>query len=119
MYKRQVKDPEIPVNIHDLGLIYDVAIDGGAVHLQMTLTAPNCPMAELIVKQVEAAVDGVDGVDDVTVELVWEPAWSPDRMSEAAKLELEFTGQTGPAHLRKDPFTKLTLGRKPDRRKGR
>ena len=110
---RTVHDPEIPVNIHDLGLIYGLDIgDGGAVRVQMTLTAPNCPMADVIVKQVETKVAAVDGVTAVEVDLVWEPKWNPDMMSEAARLDLEFTGHTGPAHLRKDRgFSSLTVGR--------
>ena len=109
---RTVHDPEIPVNVHDLGLIYALEIeDGGDVTVRMTLTAPNCPMAETIVQDVERKVRGVDGVGEVTVDLVWEPKWDPDMMTEAAKLELEFTGHTGPAHLRKDKFSSLTVGK--------
>lgn len=110
---RTVHDPEIPVNIHDLGLIYGLAVaDDGAVRVEMTLTAPNCPMADVIVKQVETKVAAVEGVTGVEVELVWEPKWNPDMMSEAAKLDLEFTGHTGPAHLRKDHgLSSLTIGR--------
>ncbi len=110
---RTVHDPEIPVNIHDLGLIYalDVA-DDGAVRVKMTLTAPNCPMADVIIGQVESKVRAVEGVSSVDVEIVWEPKWNPDMMSEAARLELEFTGHTGPAHLRKDHgYSSLTIGR--------
>lgn len=108
---RTVHDPEIPINIHDLGLIYGLEFADDDVTVRMTLTAPNCPMAEMIVQQVEQRVRAVPGVGDVTVDLVWEPKWSPDMMSEAAKLELEFTGHTGPAHLRKHPFSSLTIGR--------
>jgi FeS assembly SUF system protein len=108
---RTVFDPEIPVNVHDLGLIYalDVGDDGG-VRVRMTLTAPGCPMADVIVRQVREAVAGVPGVTAVDVDLVWDPPWSPDRMSEAARLELEFTGHTGPAHLRRDRTSSLTIG---------
>ncbi len=117
---RTVKDPEIPVNIHDLGLIYDLEIgDAHAVHVRMTLTSPNCPVAEMIPSQAKAAVEQVEGVGPVTVELVWEPAWTPDRMSEVAKLELEFTGHTAPEHLRRKPGeTSLTVGRTGTRRPG-
>ena len=109
---RQVRDPEIPVNIHDLGLIYGIDLrDDGAVHIRMTLTSPNCPVAELLPGQVQAAARTVEGVTDVTVEVVWDPTWTADMMSEAAKLELEFTGHTGPAHLRKPGATSLTVGR--------
>ena len=109
---RSVHDPEIPVNIHDLGLIYGLDFgDNGAVRVTMTLTAPNCPMAEAIVQQVRQKVASVEGVDQVEVDLVWEPRWTPEMMSDAAKLELEFTGHTTPAHLRKDKFSQLTVGR--------
>jgi len=110
---RTVFDPEIPVNVHDLGLIYGLDIaEGGVVNISMTLTAPNCPMAEQIVRDVERKVREVADVTDVTVEIVWEPKWNPDMMSEAAQLELEFTGHTGPAHLRKDRgISSLTIGK--------
>ena len=117
---RQVHDPEIPVNIYDLGLIYDLDMrDDGVVGVRMTLTSPNCPVAEQIPGQVQRAVESVDGVRTAEVELVWEPPWTPDRMTEAAKLELEFTGKTGPAHLRSDPFTSLTVQRKDGGRRPR
>jgi len=88
---REVYDPEIPVNIYDLGLIYDVHVDEyGVVDIEMTLTSPACPVAGILPGQVEQKVREVNGVADVTVELVWEPAWSMDRMSEEAKLELGF-----------------------------
>lgn len=84
-------DPEIPVNIYDLGLIYDVAVsEGGKVALVMTLTSPHCPVAEILPAQVKSRVEAVDGVDEVELELTWDPAWTPDLMSEAAKLELGF-----------------------------
>lgn len=86
---RMVYDPEIPVNIHELGLIYDLKVSPeGVVNIQMTLTAPSCPEAGFIPGRVETAVRGVEGVTDAKVELVWEPAWTPARMSEAAKLQL-------------------------------
>ena len=86
---RTVNDPEIPVNIYDLGLIYDLTIgDAGAVEVQMTLTAPACPVAGTMPGLVEQAVRGVEGVTSVHVELVWEPPWSLDRMSEEARLQL-------------------------------
>ena len=88
---REVYDPEIPVNIYDLGLIYDVNVDEyGVVDIEMTLTSPACPVAGILPGQVEQKVREVPGVAEVTVELVWEPAWSMDRMSEEAKLELGF-----------------------------
>lgn len=88
---KTVYDPEIPVNIYDLGLIYDMNISPeGVVDLEMTLTAPGCPVAEHFPSWVEDAVRGVEGVSDAHVELVWDPPWSPERMSEEAKLELGF-----------------------------
>lgn len=86
---RQVFDPEIPVNIYDLGLIYTIDIDDdNNVAIQMTLTAAGCPVAQTFPGTVENAVKAVEGVNDAKVELVWEPPWSRDNMSEAAKLEL-------------------------------
>jgi FeS assembly SUF system protein len=86
-----VFDPEIPVNIYELGLIYNININGmNDVGIDMTLTSPACPVAGTLPGDVERVVQTVEGVGGVTVELIWEPAWSPDRMSEAAKLELGF-----------------------------
>lgn len=86
---KTVFDPEIPVNIYDLGLIYDIAIDETLhVHIQMTLTSPGCPVAQTFPGTVEQAVNLVEDISDCTVELVWEPPWTQDRMSEVAKLEL-------------------------------
>ena len=86
---RGIFDPEIPVNIYDLGLIYDLEVDAGNnVRIRMTLTAPACPVAEIMPKQVHAAVAGIQGVNDVQVELVWDPPWTQQRMSEEARLEL-------------------------------
>lgn len=87
---REVFDPEIPVNIYDLGLIYGVQVDDdGSVVVSMTLTSPNCPVAETLPPDVEEKVKTVKGVSDCTVEIVWEPPWSMDMMSEAARLELD------------------------------
>ncbi|WP_133127964.1 SUF system Fe-S cluster assembly protein [Legionella nagasakiensis] len=86
---RTVFDPEIPVNIYDLGLIYAIHIDETKqVHIQMTLTSPGCPVAQTFPGTVEQAVNQVEGVKECTVELVWEPPWTQERMSEAARLEL-------------------------------
>jgi FeS assembly SUF system protein len=86
---RTVYDPEIPVNIYDLGLIYEVIIDEEKqVLIKMTLTAPACPFAQTFPGTVQARVLEVPEVTNVTVELVWDPPWTSDRMSEAAKLEL-------------------------------
>jgi len=87
---RNVYDPEIPVNIYDLGLIYGLDVDEakGAVHVRMTLTAPACPVAESLPETVEYVVRQVEGVSEADVELVWEPPWSQELMSEAARLQL-------------------------------
>lgn len=86
---RMVYDPEIPVNIYDLGLIYDLKIDDDhKVFIEMTLTAPNCPMADELVENVNEAVKDTPGVTDVALKLVFEPEWDKSRMSEEAMLEL-------------------------------
>ena len=86
---RQVYDPEIPVNVYDLGLIYEIKIDDDhKVFIKMTLTAPNCPMADDVMEQVNEAVKDVPGVTDVAIELVFEPEWDRSRMSEEALVEL-------------------------------
>ncbi len=86
---RSVYDPEIPINIYDLGLIYDVDVDdSGEVSIAMTLTSPGCPVAQTFPGTVECAVKCVDGVKDAKVELVWDPPWTKDRMSEEALLTL-------------------------------
>jgi FeS assembly SUF system protein len=86
---KQIYDPEIPVNIYELGLIYDITVNADdTVHVKMTLTAPACPVAGSLPGQVEAQVETVPEVKSATVELVWDPPWSRDRMSEAALLQL-------------------------------
>lgn len=89
---RTVYDPEIPVNVYDLGLIYkvDVDKDKGNVEIEMTLTAPNCPAADFIIEDVRMKVESIDEVKNVEVKLVFEPEWDRDMMSEEAKLELGF-----------------------------
>jgi len=90
---RRVHDPEIPVNIYDLGLIYDLEISGdGRVEVRMTLTAPNCPVADKIPADVAEAVRGVEGVTEVDVSLVWDPPWTTERLSEIGRLELQAMG---------------------------
>ena len=90
---KSVHDPEIPVNIHDLGLIYDVERrPNGDVHITMSLTAPGCPVAGEMPGQVARAVAGLEDVGCVEVELVWDPPWTPERMSEDARLALDFAG---------------------------
>lgn len=87
---KTVHDPEIPVNIYDLGLIYNLDIGAdGTVQVRMTLTAPTCPVAGTLPGEVARAVSGVEGTGEVTVELVWDPPWGKDRMSEEAKLALD------------------------------
>jgi len=86
---RKVYDPEMPVNIYELGLIYGIDADGqGNVAIRMTLTAPNCPVAGTLPGEVERAVRSVPGVNSVKLELVFDPPWTKDRMSQAAKLAL-------------------------------
>ncbi len=86
---KKIFDPEIPVNIYELGLIYKVEVNKeNKVNIDMTLTSPNCPVAESLPKEVKDNIMNVDGVSDVELNLVWEPPWDKDRMSEAAKLEL-------------------------------
>ena len=85
---KQVEDPEIRYNIVDLGLVYDAKIDKGMVIVEMTLTSPSCPVGPYIISEVENVVKKLPGVTGVTVEIVWEPLWSPDRMSDEAKVEL-------------------------------
>jgi FeS assembly SUF system protein len=86
---KKIYDPEIPVNIYELGLIYNINIDKkNKVNIDMTLTSPNCPVAESLPNSVKDNVLKVDGVSGVDLKLVWEPPWDKDKMSEAAKLEL-------------------------------
>jgi len=86
---KKIYDPEIPVNIYELGLIYDVTVDkDNKVYVKMTLTTPNCPVAESLPKEVKEGAMQVEGIDDVNLELVWDPPWNKDMMSDAAKLEL-------------------------------
>ncbi|MBQ7640395.1 MAG: DUF59 domain-containing protein [Bacteroidales bacterium] len=85
---KQVYDPEIPVDVYELGLIYDIKIEGTKVSITMTLTAPNCPIADEVVEQVRNGVFAVRAVSDVDVQLVFEPEWTPERMSEEARLML-------------------------------
>ena len=87
---KKIYDPEIPVNIYELGLIYKIEIDKkNKVKVDMTLTSPNCPVAESLPNQVKENIMKVEGVSEVDLNLVWEPPWTKDKMSEAAKLELE------------------------------
>ena len=85
---RKIYDPEVPVNIYELGLIYDVQVTDKKAKIIMTLTTPNCPVAESLPKEVKEGAMQVEGIEDVDLELVWDPPWNKDMMSEAAKLEL-------------------------------
>ena len=86
---KKIYDPEIPVNIFELGLIYKIeAIDNKKVLIEMTLTSPNCPVAESLPNSVKENILKIDGVEDVELKLVWDPPWTKEKMSEAAKLEL-------------------------------
>ena len=86
---KKIYDPEIPVNIYELGLIYRIEIkEQKKVNIDMTLTSPNCPVAESLPKMVKDNILKLDGIDDVDLNLVWDPPWTKDKMSEAAKLEL-------------------------------
>ena len=86
---KKIYDPEIPVNIYELGLIYKIEVDEkNKVNIDMTLTSPNCPVAESLPQEVKDNIMKVEGVSEVKLNLVWEPPWSKDKMSEAAKLEL-------------------------------
>jgi len=86
---RTVFDPEIPVNIYELGLVYNIDLNSeGVAEVTMTLTSPNCPAAESLPNEVDQKVAGVEGVTESKVHIVWDPAWTPDMMSEEAKLEL-------------------------------
>ena len=85
---KKIYDPEIPVNIYDLGLVYDIKVEGNKAKIEMTLTSPNCPVAESLPKDVKDGAMQVEGIEDVDLELVWDPPWNKDMMSDAAKLEL-------------------------------
>ncbi|MFN3747209.1 MAG: SUF system Fe-S cluster assembly protein [Sphingorhabdus sp.] len=85
---KEIYDPEIPVNIYDLGLIYGVEINGGHAMVTMTLTTPHCPVAESMPGEVELRVGAVPGIGDAEVNLVWDPPWGPDKMTDEARLEL-------------------------------
>ncbi len=85
---RQVNDPELGINLVDLGLIYGVEIEGGKVQIDMTLTTPGCPMHSFIARQAWLAVNNLPGVTETVVRIVWEPRWTPERLSPAARAQL-------------------------------
>jgi metal-sulfur cluster biosynthetic enzyme len=85
-----VVDPELHMNIIDLGLVYKIEVDGASAHVEMTLTSPGCPFGPYLLHQVNEAANGVEGIDEAQVDIVWEPPWGPDKMTEEARLELGF-----------------------------
>ena len=112
---KTIQDPELPINIYDLGLIRKVDINGGDVHIQMTLTTPNCPVADMMPTQVFEAVSMVDGVTNTKVELCWEPAWSVADLTKRGKSVLELMDIDINHMLAKinDNTTGLTFEKKP------
>ena len=86
---RECYDPEMPVNIVDLGLVYHVAVEGGVITIEMTLTAPGCSMGAMITGEIQDKLLGIPGCEEANVELVWDPPWTPHMMSEAAKKQLK------------------------------
>ena len=88
---KKIYDPELPVNIYELGLIYDIKVNVTKADIKMTLTSPNCPVAESLPKEVKEGAMQVEGIDEVDLQLVWDPPWNKDMMSDAAKLELNLT----------------------------
>lgn len=88
----EVYDPHLPVSVVDLGFIYDVRVEGGRVEVDMTLTMPGCPMHASITRQVEERIRELEGVEEAAVKLVWDPPWSPQRISEEARMKLGYTG---------------------------
>lgn len=89
---RGVHDPEIPVNVYDLGLVYDIEIQDSAVEVEMTLTSPTCPIAGQMVAQAENAIEAVEGVETADVELVWHPPWSPEMATDEGRMQLQSMG---------------------------
>jgi metal-sulfur cluster biosynthetic enzyme len=87
---RQVKDPELDMNIVDLGLVYDVEVDGGMVRINMTLTSPGCPAGPMITNDIYKAVRALEGVSDVDIDIVWEPYWTPERIDPKIRAMMGF-----------------------------
>ena len=85
-----VVDPELHMNIVELGLVYKIEVDGGSAHVEMTLTSPGCPFGPYLLHQVNEAVEKVEGITEAQVDIVWDPPWSPEKMTEEARLELGF-----------------------------
>ncbi len=112
---RTVHDPEIPVNLYDLGLIYDLEIGAeGQVEVRMTLTSPNCPVADALPAQVRSAVQAVQGVTEAKVEVVWQPPWTSEMMSEDARMQLDMMGISWADPKPAGRFTSLTTNRRPE-----
>ena len=111
---KKVKDPELPINIYDLGLIRKIDVDDDTVHINMTLTTPNCPVADLMPSQVFEEVSKIDGLTSVRVELVWDPAWSVADLTKRGKAALELMDIDINHMLRKihDNTTGLTIDKK-------
>jgi metal-sulfur cluster biosynthetic enzyme len=85
-----VVDPELHMNIIDLGLVYKIEVDSSSAHVEMTLTSPGCPFGPYLIHQVTEAASSVNGIDEALVDIVWDPPWGPDKMTEEARLELGF-----------------------------
>ena len=113
---RTIRDPKLPINIHDLGLIRDITIEDGVVSIKMTLTTPNCPVADLMPTQVFEIVATVEGVKSANVALVWEPPWTVADLTKRGKAELELLDIDINHMLEKirDNTTGLTIGKKPE-----
>ena len=113
---RTIRDPELPINIHDLGLIRDITIEDGVVSIKMTLTTPNCPVADLMPPQVFEIVATVEGVKRANVSLVWEPPWTVADLTKRGKAELELLDIDINHMMAKiqDNTTGLTIGKKPE-----
>lgn len=110
---KTVKDPEIPVNLYDLGLIYELDIDDECnVAITMTLTTPNCPVADALPASVKEAAQSVEGVGTVKVDLTWEPAWTPEMMSPEAKAAMDMMGIDAANPVPRNPFTEISVGRR-------
>lgn len=108
---REVYDPEIPINVYDLGLIYDIKVkENGFIHITMSLTSPTCPTAEYIQEMITSAVSAVQGVSEVEIELTFEPRWTPDRVSDDAKEELGLGSSDSDKKATMDPAITNVFG---------
>lgn len=117
---RTIKDPEIPVNIYDLGLIYGIEIDDACnVKVMMTLTTPNCPVADALPSSVKQKISELDGAGEVNVEMTWEPAWTPEMMTPEAKSAMDLMGIDAANPVPQSPFTGLSVGHSGGSRQGK